>query len=857
MAYIYAYAPDEGDCSTIGLVGALLDEDAVFDLKAGEFGELSFRHPFDPYGKWKALVNGAILKTMIPVRMCPGVKDDGGYVTSVDVYTVSTTATKNQRCVWSKKTDGRKKKLLKAGQEVTVTGVADPADGNSRYRVRLGKVSGWMDRGGLTLTRQDVAVNPSSGGMESVTPSYAVRQQLFRIAQVRPEDGERIGVRALRIAYDLLGNVSFYQTSANVSCLDACRGILESTIMPHDFNIYTDIGDSHTGFDAWDKNPVSALVEPESGVLDRWGAEIVADDSDLYVLRRAGLDRGVSIEYGKNLTGIDVDVDATGVVNAVRAKGEKKDGSPLYLDGHVVNGRHGYNYDSDQGTCADWLPEGYRFYVTPAGVVRGSTIVRASFSASDVPKIAVVNCTDARVEKKGSGVTAKVARRRLAEAAVSRFEAGCDLPEISMDVDFVMLGDTGEYAQYRHLEPLFVYDTVHVRDRRMGVRADIGLTAIKWLVRQERVSEASFGSLKNVTARIQGWQITGIDGGKIVPGSLGAEQLDEDIISARHVQAESISTGALQAESVTAEKIAAGAVDAMSISALTAHLNQITAQTIQTDAVTAALANVLSLAAEDIRAGRLSADRLSAVLAEIISVQAQVGSFDLSTVTNLVSSALTLRQGFADSMTIVNLAVTSANLLNATIGRLVVLGEDGRYYEIGVGADGVIHTSEYAPTQQELNEGVTSDGRAIVTAETVNAQTIAGQTIAAREGVIGAVLTSALTAGKITASEALLASASIPMLYAASIKSLGDTIDISANRSITLMAGQMDRMLRLDGEGLHVGDSQARAEVLIDSDSVNVRLKGENYSRFGSNYVQFGDYRLRRSVDGGLVFIKG
>ena len=54
-----------------------------------------------------------------------------------------------------------------------------------------------------------------------------------------------------------------------------------------------------------------------------------------------------------------------------------------------------------------------------------------------------------------------------------------------------------------------------------------------------------------------------------------------------------------------------------------------------------------------------------------------------------------------------------------------------------------------------------------------------------------------------------------------------------------------------------MGDSQARAEVLIDSDSVNVRLKGENYSRFGSNYVQFGDYRLRRSVDGGLVFIKG
>ena len=36
MAYIYAYAPDEDDCSTIGLVGALLDEGAEFNIKAGD-----------------------------------------------------------------------------------------------------------------------------------------------------------------------------------------------------------------------------------------------------------------------------------------------------------------------------------------------------------------------------------------------------------------------------------------------------------------------------------------------------------------------------------------------------------------------------------------------------------------------------------------------------------------------------------------------------------------------------------------------------------------------------------------------------------------------------------------------------
>ena len=94
--------------------------------------------------------------------------------------------------------------------------------------------------------------------MEAVTPSYAVRQQLFRVVEVSPEDGETISMRALRIAYDLLGNLSFYQNRASVTCSDACRCILENTIMPHDFNIYTDVGDSHVGFDAWDKNPIAS-----------------------------------------------------------------------------------------------------------------------------------------------------------------------------------------------------------------------------------------------------------------------------------------------------------------------------------------------------------------------------------------------------------------------------------------------------------------------------------------------------------------------------------------------------------------------------------------------------------------------
>ena len=65
---------------------------------------------------------------------------------------------------------------------------------------------------------------------------------------------------------------------------------------------------------------------------------------------------------------------------------------------------------------------------------------------------------------------------------------------------------------------------------------------------------------------------------------------------------------------------------------------------------------------------------------------------------------------------------------------------------------------------------------------------------------------------------------------------------------------EFQRVVRIDDEGLHVGDNQSNGEVLVDSNSVNVVFNGQKYSKFSGNYVQFGNYQLRRSSDGGLVF---
>ena len=76
----------------------------------------------------------------------------------------------------------------------------------------------------------------------------------------------------------------------------------------------------------------------------------------------------------------------------------------------------------------------------------------------------------------------------------------------------------------------------------------------------------------------------------------------------------------------------------------------------------------------------------------------------------------------------------------------------------------------------------------------------------------------------------------------------------SAQSTADAARTEFQRVVRINDEGLHVGDNQSNGEVLIDSNSVNVVFNGQKYSKFAANYVQFGNYQLRRSSDGGLVF---
>ena len=267
-----------------------------------------------------------------------------------------------------------------------------------------------------------------------------------------------------------------------------------------------------------------------------------------------------------------------------------------------------------------------------------------------------------------------------------------------------------------------------------------------------------------------------ISAGHLSAGSVTADKIGAGSVTADKLAAGSVTADKIGAGSVTAEKLDADTVSARTAEFVAAEIEKLTAADVKADRLYAAFAHIVQLAAGNIVAGSVQADRLSAALARFVSAYAKVGEFDFAEAQNFVAGAMSLEQGAMDTVYIRNLAVTQANLLSATLGKLVLRGDDGRYWRVFIGSDGAVSAEEVTDADAEAG-----GGRQIV--ETgMNVGSLNATNLQASSAVINQILTTALRAGSITAADALIASATIPALYATSIQAIGDSLELAVGR---------------------------------------------------------------------------
>lgn len=83
---------------------------------------------------------------------------------------------------------------------------------------------------------------------------------------------------------------------------------------------------------------------------------------------------------------------------------------------------------------------------------------------------------------------------------------------------------------------------------------------------------------------------------------------------------------------------------------------------------------------------------------------------------------------------------------------------------------------------------------------------------------------------------------------------VNDTTAIEESFDKVVTKEEFQHVIRVETDGLHVGAEDSNNELHIDHDSLDVNIGGKTFTSLGANYVEFGNYQIRRTADGGLAF---
>ena len=640
---------------------------------------------------------------------------------------------------------------------------------------------GYMYASYLTYVRTDTQTVETENGINDETirviESRKMRDQLFRIYRVAPEL-DKITVYARHIFYDLLDNmIQSYAPASTDAGASVLQGLSGACLSDHAFTFYSDLTSTAEDVTFENINPVEAILGTY-GLIDKYGGELVRDLFDVYVVQRAGSDANVTIREGKNLLGITYDEDQTNVVTRILPTGEDGDGNTLYLPEKYIDSPHINDYPH---------PKWQHLPVTEAVV------------------------SDSEDEPRSIDDCYKIMRDEVQK----QFDAGCDIPDITLKVDFINLKDTAEYGQYRLLQNIYLGDSVTVIVKRLGIAVKMRMTQYSYDCLTRRYSNMVLGSAEEALSGnvISGRQLPNgvITATKLAGNSVGSRQLRAEAVHADHIEAGAISTeklaaGAVTAQklaagSVTTEKLAAGAVDAQSIAAVTAKIESLTASSIATD-------------------------QLAAALAAFQVITAGSATFDAATIRHLISAALNVENTVSGEAFIKNLRVMYAQIVAATIGDLCIRASDGNYYRIDVNADGTVEATLTTVTEDEISQGHTDAGRVILATD-ITAENLSAANIYATYALVNKIDAARIDVGQLFAQQAF-----IDQL---------NTTDIRSNSFIQMMVG--------DATVWHVEITSSNADVLTDGSSTTLSARVYQGAIERTDDIPAARFRWRRSGD--------
>jgi len=331
----------------------------------------------------------------------------------------------------------------------------------------------------------------------SPKPGTLGSYQLYRIYSAEKDTGTlKMHVHARHIFYDLLWHVLRSCDVTNLT-MSAALASVEAQAQPSNgFTFYTD-ATRKVAVDCSMMNVVEALIDPDMGLCNQGKPrlELVRDNLSVSLLEDGGITRNDPIMHGRNLLGANAEVSYDKVYNRIVPVGQNEDGTRLYLDSP--------------------------YYVDSPDIASG-----------DIIRVKPIEYNDIKVgseDENEVAYTAETARAALIVKALAEFTGGMDKPEYNLDVDFILLGDTEEYAAYSALDRVYMWDSVQIIDSLHSIVVTADVTGYKYDALTGRYTNMTLGATSGERGirLISGYQIrqNSIPGVKLIHQTLGPGQI--------------------------------------------------------------------------------------------------------------------------------------------------------------------------------------------------------------------------------------------------------------------------------------------------------------------------------------------
>lgn len=270
--------------------------------------------------------------------------------------------------------------------------------------------------------------------------------QPFRVYRISKPINGLVTVYAYHISYDLTGIPVSPYSAASVQA--ALAGFNTNAVAANPFTFWSDMASSG---DFTVKSPASVRSLLPT-MLEVYGGEYKYDKYIVRLYQQRGVNRGVTIRYGKNLTDLKQDENCSNVYTGV-----------------------------------------YAYYSGGNGIVETSPKVTPAPGTYDYTRVLPLDLT-AEFKQAPSAADLKTA----AEEYIATHKIG--VPRVSLNVSFVQLEQTQEYRDLALLERVELCDTVTVIFERLGVNATAQVTATLYNVLIDAYDSVTIGDIRTNVA---------------------------------------------------------------------------------------------------------------------------------------------------------------------------------------------------------------------------------------------------------------------------------------------------------------------------------------------------------------------